>query len=915
MGKSRKSKANVTASSKLTAEEQEKQRFEEAQQILNTANVVTCIKNVEELVVYNEARVDFDNLAEHGFDIRDQVDLQGWSGYFNRLCGPIYYKLVVEFWKNAVCNDYYVVSHVLDRKIVISEESIAKLLGMEFQQGKRIKNVDANVPGMRKLVNKAIYDNWSLEKTKYTIKELKPTMKIWQKIFIYCIHPRTGGTDYLNATQKVIMYYISKGEPVCLPFLLFNYLKECVEKSRTTAIETKRSKGDPITLEEFIKSLPDSPPEVPTRKSKRTTSSKPSDPKGKGILIEETKKMKAASKSVVIREPIPEPSPERTPVESPQKSQSDSSESSMASSIGTQEEEDDTNRGGAVHSNSEEVSPRRDVKRKTVMEESSGEETEDDDVPLAKRQRIQAIQVEEDLEQDDCEIIGNVLQVIRESPEAEESTDSDEAPIAKRKKLALKGPLQKKGPEPKQTSEIIPEQPVPISTSLPTSIQTVPPQTEPHTQIISQTETQAPHLNIQTATISIPSIPIQTSSTSTTTESVPLFNSFIKGIVQSEATLRDLVQQFTPKPPSTSRTLLITESGEIPAEKDVGDEDVQILEPPFNVQPIQQVASYFEDLLQDAAAESSYVSLSHYSTVNSRDLSFTSPEKTATSRKRQVTISEVEHMDESDHSGLEKVHVNESAPSGQIRTESSNASSSNATNTPQPIMDLAPSFRPQNLIQLIQEFSDEATRRLQWLYQVTDNQFDASLVDGMWSAFRRWSESRASEIEKQLSREKRLRVHDASERAYEQRQRVLHKVCEPMRRAMAARTHVVSERTSEDADMIPAEVAEDSVEEIIIHEAAEVDEVQMELPTEAAAEVQAPTDVPIQAPEPAPHPEVALLATRIDRIQDDQQRLFQMVEHQGLILSEQSRQIQESSSRMENMMKYLIENLSSSSKP
>ncbi|XP_057452433.1 uncharacterized protein LOC130744259 [Lotus japonicus] len=627
-----------------------------------------------------------------------------------------------------------------------------------------------------------------------------------------------------------------------------------------------RSKGDPITLEEFIKSLPDSPPEVPTRRSKRTTSNKPSYPKGKGILIEETKKMKAASKSVVIRESILEPSPERTPVESPQESQSDSSESSMSSSIGTQEEE---------------VSPRKDVKRKAVMEESSDEETEDDDVPLAKRQRIQAIQVEEEVEQDDCEIIGNVLQVIRESAEAEESTDSNVEPIGKRMKLPLKDPLQKES-EPKQASEnvaevqrerrskitsdpartarltrstilrdsskeltksinldstlvVIPEQPIPISTSLPTLTQTNPPQTEPHTQTLSQAETQAPHFNTLTATTSIPSIPIQTSSTSTTTESVPLFNSFIKGIAQSEATLRDLVQQFTPKPPSTSRTLLITESGEIPTEKDDEDEDVQILEPPFNVQPIQQVASYFEDVLPDAVAESFYVSLSHYSIVNSRDLSFTSPEKTATSRERQETIPEIERMDESDHFGQGKAHVNESMPSGQMRTESSNASSSKATNIPQQIMDL--------------------------------------------------------------------------------RQRVLHKVCEPMRRAMASRTHLVSERTSEDDDMISAEVAEDSAEEIIIHEAAEVDEVQMEIPSQVAAEVQAPTDVPIQAPEPASHPEVALLAARIDRIQDDQQRLFQMVEHQGIIQSEQSRQIQESSSRMENMIRYLIENLPSSSKP
>ncbi|XP_057452119.1 flocculation protein FLO11-like [Lotus japonicus] len=680
---------------------------------------------------------------------------------------------------------------------------------------------------MRKLVNFAIYDNWSMDRTKYAIKDLKPKMKIWQKIFISCIHPRTGGTDYLNATQKVIMYYISRGEHVCLSFLLFNYLKECVEKSRTTGGENKRSisyipygrllsdiftqnrlvkalfdlglhddlamtigdppngtklkrmqiiekvqiepkedtseeirqknypvndfplwskkdnpacimeyvrmlrrEGDSITLEEFVTNLPDSPPEMPTRRAKRTIS-KPSDPKGKGILIEKTKKTKAASKSVVIREPVPEPSPERTPEESYEETQSDDSESSMDSSSGNQEEE---------------VPPRKNVKMKAIIEESSDEETEEN-VPLVKRQRIQTAQVEEEVEQDDCEIIENVLQVIRESAEAEESTDSDVEPIGKRLKLPLKGPLQKKESGPKQTSEkisevqrerrsktasdpartarptrsipfresskeltksinldsalvVIPEQPEPISTSLPTSTQTAPTQTEPQTQAFSQAETQVPQSNIQTATTAIPSIHIQTFSTSTTTEPIPTFNSFIQGIVQSEATPRNLVQHFSPKPPSTSKTLLITQT----------------------------------DQLQDVA-ETSYVSLSNYSAVNSRDLSFTSPEKTATSRQRQVTISEAEHMDESDHSGIEKNHVIDSTPSGQTRTHSSNASSSNATRTPQAILTLATSFRPQNLIQLIQEFSEEATRRLQWLYQVTDNQFDASFVDGLWSAF------------------------------------------------------------------------------------------------------------------------------------------------------------------------------------
>ncbi|XP_057432278.1 uncharacterized protein LOC130725033 [Lotus japonicus] len=239
--------------------------------------------------------------------------------------------------------------------------------------------------------------------------------------------------------------------------------------------------------------------------------------------------IKAASKSVVIKEPVLEPSTEKTPEESSEEYQS---ESSMDSSSGTQEEE---------------VPARKNVKRKAIIEESSDEETEDD-VPLVKRQRIQTAQ---DVEQDDCEIIENVLQVIRESEEAEDSTDSDVEPIGKRLKLPLKGPLQKKESGPQQTSEKISE-------------------------------------------------------------------------VQRER--RSKTASDPARTARPTKSIFIRESSK----------------------PLQQVASSLEDQLQDVA-ETSYVSLSNYSAVNSRDLSFTSPEKTATSRQRPVTISEAEHMDESDH--------------------------------------------------------------------------------------------------------------------------------------------------------------------------------------------------------------------------------------------------------------------------
>ncbi|XP_057418971.1 uncharacterized protein LOC130713198 [Lotus japonicus] len=911
MAITRKSKAVVEASSQPTQDGLQKQKLEEAQKILATENVVTCTKRFDELVVYHESRVDFESLAAHGFDIRAQVEKQGWSSYFERLNGPVYSKLVVEFWKHAVCNDYYVVSHVLNRKIIISEESIAKLLGMEFQQGRRIKNVEANLPGMRSVVNKVIYNNWSLEKTKYNIKDLKSEMKIWQKIFIYCIHPRTGGTDYLNATQKVIMEHISNYKPVCLPFLLFNYLKDCVKKSRTIASDNKRlisyipygrllsdiftqnqlvktltelnlhddltmtigdslnatklkkmqivktikkepmedtseqvrqrnypvddfplwskkdnpesimeyvrmlrSEGDTITFDEFVEKLPDSSPDLSARYSRKATSSKTSDPKGKGILIEESKRKRVASKSVVIREPIPEASP--SPEISPERIAEESSTTSDSEST------------------------------EDSMEEFMNEETENGNVPVAKRIKVV---FDEESEQD-----------IRESYALEQTSEiASDARRERRSKhasdpardltsstsLRNNAKVTTKSTNLDSALVIMPDQPIPLSTSMPTQTQTAP--TKSH----SQPQTQA--------------------------TTVPVFNSFIQGIAQNEATLKKLVDQFSTKPLSTSETIILTLTGEVPTEEEaIEEDDVQILRPPYDVQPLRQVASNIEDQIPDAVGESS------------------------TSRQSQVPLSE--HLDETVQSEAEMPLVNASE---QQIAGSSSTSGPDAVN-PEPTLTLATSVRPQDLMQLIKEFSEEATRRLQWLYQVTDNQLNASFVENLWTAFEYWSEEQALEFQRLLGTEKRLRVHDANARAHEQRVRLLRMVCEPIRRAMAERAPIVSERTSEDAEMASAEVAEDGSEGIVILE--ESDENVVEKPVQTK-ETEVPTsdqtsEVPTSEPisEPSPLPDAAAIAARLNRLEENQQRMVQIVEQQGITQTEQGQ-------RIESLMKLLLEKL------
>src|ERR1044072_6361151 len=59
-----------------------------------------------------------------------------------------------------------------------------------------------------------------------------------------CIHPRplNNSPDYINLYQRCLVYGIIKRQKICLPYVLFQYLKDCIHKSRTIADETKPPK-------------------------------------------------------------------------------------------------------------------------------------------------------------------------------------------------------------------------------------------------------------------------------------------------------------------------------------------------------------------------------------------------------------------------------------------------------------------------------------------------------------------------------------------------------------------------------------------------------------------------------------------------------------------------------------------------
>ncbi|XP_057445377.1 uncharacterized protein LOC130737580 [Lotus japonicus] len=196
---------------------------------------------VEELTVLRELRVDFENMAANGIDIRTEIMTQGWKSYFDRLSGQVYDKLVKELWKHADCDDYQVVSHILGRRIVITERSIAQLLGMDQVKAKRFQSVDNKMSGIRKTVNKELFGNWQLKKTEYKASDLYANLRVWFKIILTCINPRplTSSSDYICTTQKVMLYFIKKKLSLWLSFFFFTYLKYCLRKSRTTSFEKK----------------------------------------------------------------------------------------------------------------------------------------------------------------------------------------------------------------------------------------------------------------------------------------------------------------------------------------------------------------------------------------------------------------------------------------------------------------------------------------------------------------------------------------------------------------------------------------------------------------------------------------------------------------------------------------------------
>src|ERR1044072_6482157 len=128
-----------------------------------------------------EHKVDFDNLLQNGFDLLEDVRCQGWEKFFTRLNGPVYEALVKEFWKQAECDHYHVVSHVLGKRIIITEKTIGHLLSLSHREGMRISGRNDKGNFVDKVVNKKIFTDFESTKpsSSYKPQTLVPKLRIW----------------------------------------------------------------------------------------------------------------------------------------------------------------------------------------------------------------------------------------------------------------------------------------------------------------------------------------------------------------------------------------------------------------------------------------------------------------------------------------------------------------------------------------------------------------------------------------------------------------------------------------------------------------------------------------------------------------------------------------------------------------
>src|SRR4051812_29410370 len=142
---------------------------EEEQQIVP---IISCSIPKNELEVICELTVDFDSLEKHEFHLKEDMLFQGWTSLFSEFCGPVYPKLVKEFWVHVVVSPKSILSFVHGKFVVVTENILRMMF--ELRNPKGVHEIDQRVDWEDVL--DTLYTD--VKKTK-RVEDMKDLYKIW----------------------------------------------------------------------------------------------------------------------------------------------------------------------------------------------------------------------------------------------------------------------------------------------------------------------------------------------------------------------------------------------------------------------------------------------------------------------------------------------------------------------------------------------------------------------------------------------------------------------------------------------------------------------------------------------------------------------------------------------------------------
>jgi hypothetical protein len=182
--------------------------------------------------------VDFESIRANGTDVAHRFMDQQWGNYFEMLNGLVYYDIVRNFWVKAYVFDEddaksevqkmvkenpmlkgntrvqmgltpfrgtEIRSNLLGMKVVITQEHIAKMLGLD-NTGENVFNYKTG-----KMYKEAIQkDLYEIQSNFGKVASLKVEFRVAFRVMLASIFTRTGGNDTISWPHRHFIFFMIK---------------------------------------------------------------------------------------------------------------------------------------------------------------------------------------------------------------------------------------------------------------------------------------------------------------------------------------------------------------------------------------------------------------------------------------------------------------------------------------------------------------------------------------------------------------------------------------------------------------------------------------------------------------------------------------------------------------------------------